>query len=125
MDEPVLTDLFCLLVGNRRGVDEQDVTRRRGSGSSRIRSARTRSPWGGEPPHSLPNTISSCTKFPKILDSNQQTVEDVEKRQKIEDRLPAVPSTVPQVDTDEAYEVDRVRQNRQREEDLKTIALPS
>ncbi|KAH8088103.1 hypothetical protein HD553DRAFT_340220 [Filobasidium floriforme] len=54
-----------------------------------------------------------------------ETVEDVEKRQKIEDRLPAVPSTVPQVDTDEAYEVDRVRQNRQREEDLKTIALPS
>jgi hypothetical protein len=73
----------------------------------------------------LPNTISSCTKLPKILDSNQQTVEDVEKRQQIEDRLPAVPSTVPQVDTDEAYEVDRVRQNRQREEDLKTIALPS
>lgn len=59
-----------------------------------------------------------------------QTVADVEQRQKIEERLPAVPSTLPppiEVDTDEVYEADRVKQiqNQQREEDLRGIAMPS
>jgi hypothetical protein len=55
-----------------------------------------------------------------------QTVDDVAQRQKIEERLPAVPSTLPQVDMDEAYESDRIKQkDRQREQDLLTIAMPS
>ena len=55
-----------------------------------------------------------------------QTVDDVAQRQQIEERLPAVPSKLPQVDMDEAYESDRLKQkDRQREQDLLTIAMPS
>lgn len=55
-----------------------------------------------------------------------QTVDDVAQRQQIEERLPAVPSTLPQVDMDEAYESDRLKQkDRQREQNPLTIAMPS
>jgi len=69
---------------------------------------------------------TSRAKSPLIKLLMPQTVDDVAERQKIEQRLPAVPSTLPQVDMDEAYENDRVKQkDRQREQDLLTIAMPS